>query len=250
MLKLFRRREIRPLSAPEGERIYAVGDIHGRLDLLDRLLAAIDADDAARPAARRTIIFLGDLIDRGPESAGVVERVRERLAAGGARLILGNHEEVFAAAARGDSKATRALYRMEGAPTMLSYGLTPEEVEDGSFDDLARLLAARVPTEHLALLDRGEDLIRMGDYVFVHAGINHRASLEEQTTRDLRWIREPFLSHPGNPEFVVVHGHTPLRAVDNMPYRIGIDTGAFASDVLTAVGLEGEARWFLDTRAE
>lgn len=248
MLKLFRRREVRRLTVPEGERIYAVGDVHGRLDLLDRLLEAIDADDAARPAARRTLIFLGDLIDRGPESAGVVERVRERLADGGARLILGNHEEVFAAAARGDSKATRALYRMDGAPTLLSYGLSQDEIEDGSFDDLARLLTTRVPAEHLALMERAEDLIQIGDYVFVHAGIDHRRPLDEQSTRDLRWVREPFLSHPGNPEFAVVHGHTPAPEIENQPYRIGIDTGAFATGVLSAVGLEGDARWFLDTR--
>ena len=248
MLKLFRRREVRPLTVPEGERIYAIGDVHGRLDLLDRLLAAIDADHAARPAAQRTLIFLGDLIDRGPESAGVVERVRERLAAGGARLILGNHEEVFAAAARGDSKATRALYRMDGEATMLSYGLSQDEIEKGSFDDLARLLATRVPTAHVALMEGAEDLIRIGDYVFVHAGIDHRRALEEQSTRDLRWVREPFLSHPGNPEFVVVHGHTPVPEIENKPYRVGIDTGAFASGVLSAVGLEGGSRWFLDTR--
>lgn len=249
MLKLFRKRESRPLIVPEGERVYAIGDVHGRLDLLDRLLDAVDADHAARPPAERTIVFLGDLIDRGPDSAGVVERVRERIAAGGARLILGNHEEVFAAAARGDSKATRALYRMEGAPTMESYGLTPDEIESGSFDDLAKLLAQRVPAEHLALLERGEDLIQLGDYVFVHAGINHRVALDEQSTRDLRWIREPFLNHPGNPEFVVVHGHTPVSEIDNQPYRIGIDTGAVFTGTLTAVGLEGEERWFLDTRA-
>lgn len=248
MLKLFRRREARLLTAPEGERIYAIGDVHGRLDLLDRLLATIDADHAARPAARRTLIFLGDLIDRGPESAGVVERVRERLDAGDGRLILGNHEEVFAAAARGDSKATRALYRMDGASTMLSYGLTPDEIEHGSFDDLARLLTLRVPAAHLALMERAEDLIQIGDYVFVHAGIDHRRALEEQSTRDLRWVREPFLSHPGNPGFAVVHGHTPVPEIENQPYRIGIDTGAFATGVLSAVGLEADARWFLDTR--
>lgn len=248
MLKFFRRREVRRLAAPDGERIYAIGDVHGRLDLLDRLLAAIDADHADRPPARRTLIFLGDLIDRGPESAGVVERVRERLEGGDARLILGNHEEVFAAAARGDSKATRALYRMDGEATMLSYGLSQDEIERGSFDDLARLLATRVPPEHLALMERAEDLIQIGDYVFVHAGIDHRRGLEEQSTRDLRWIREPFLSHPGNSAFAVVHGHTPGPQVENQPYRIGIDTGAFATGVLSAVGLEGDARWFLDAR--
>lgn len=248
MLKLFRRREVRILVAPEGERLYAIGDVHGRLDLLDRLLAAIDADDARRGPARRTVVFLGDLIDRGPDSAGVVERVLERIAAGGARLILGNHEEVFAAAARGDSKATRALYRMDGAATMRSYGLTAEEIEGGSFEDLAALLAERVPANHLALLERGEDLIQLGDYVFVHAGIDHRRPLEEQSTRDLRWVRDPFLKHPGNPAFVVVHGHTPVPEAENHAYRIGVDTGAFASGVLTAVGLEGTDRWFLDTR--
>ena len=105
-----------------------------------------------------------------------------------------------------------------------------------------------MPADHLALLERAEDLIQLGDYVFVHAGIDHRRTLDEQSTRDLRWVREPFLSHPGNPEFAVVHGHTPVPAIENLPYRIGIDTGAFASGVLSAVGLEGDARWFLDTR--
>lgn len=236
-----------PMVAP-GQRIYAIGDIHGRADLLEQLIAMIEADDAARGDAEILLIFLGDLIDRGPDSAGVVERVGQLLSAGDqVRLIKGNHEEVFAAAATGCSKSTRLLMKIGGYETLESYGISRAEADEGTMQDLADLLKQRIPQAHLAILNRGEDMVRSGDYVFVHAGIRPGVILDQQKPSDLRWIRGPFLDTRRRDPFVVVHGHTPTEAVEFLPDRIGIDTGACYSGKLTALGLEGAERWVLQT---
>lgn len=233
---------------PAGQRVYAIGDIHGRSDLVDALMARIDADDAARGAAQTTIIFLGDLVDRGPDSAGVVERLKQ-LAAGPrtVRFLLGNHEEVFLKAVGGDRQALRFLARIGGRSTIISYGISPEEYDAMDFETLSEHLAEKVPADHIAFLKRFEDQISIGDYLFVHAGIRPRVALEEQSCSDLRWIRGDFLDYRGDHGCMVVHGHTITEAVDEQPNRIGIDTGAFASDCLTALGIEGSERWYLST---
>lgn len=243
-----------PPSVGEGRRVYAIGDIHGRLDLLDELLDRIVADGTVRGGAETHIIFLGDLIDRGPDSAGVVRRAMELAAGasgasdGGIRFIKGNHEEVFLHAARGDVSSTRFLIRFGGRETMLSYGLSAEDYERFDGEELTDWLLNAIPRAHVDFLDDFEDLIEIGDYVFVHAGIRPQVPLAEQQTSDLRWIRDEFLSwrqpHDGK---IVVHGHTIMLEVDEQPNRIGIDTGAFRSGRLTALGLEGAARWHLST---
>lgn len=249
MLKrLLRRGEPTSAAIPAGERVYAVGDIHGRRDLLDILLRKIDADDFARGQARTTLIFLGDLMDRGSESRGVVERLMQLADTGGrVRFLMGNHEEVFLKAAAGDRAALRFLIRIGGQSTILSYGVSHAEYDACDFDELAELLAERVPPEHLAFLQGFQDHIAIGDYLFVHAGIRPRLPIEEQTGADLRWIRSEFLEYRGDHGKIVVHGHSITDDVDEQPNRIGIDTGAFASGRLTAIGLEGAERWFLST---
>jgi serine/threonine protein phosphatase 1 len=237
---------VSPPAIPSGQRVYAVGDVHGCLSLLERLLAAIDADDAARGPALTTLIFLGDLVDRGPGSAGVVERVRQ-LAGTGAdvRLLLGNHEEVFLAALEGDLQALKLFCRIGGRETALSYGITSEAFEQANYEDLAALLSAAVPVGHRALLMSGTGMEVIGDYAFVHAGVHPGRMLDEQRGADLRWIREPFLNHRKRMERVIVHGHTIADEVEFCAHRIGVDTGAYLSGRLSAIGLEGSMRWVI-----
>ena len=235
----------RECRLPAGERVYAVGDIHGRLDLLEAMLDLISADGASRPYSRTTLIFLGDLVDRGPDSRGVVARVRHLCEAGCARLIKGNHEEVFVEAARGSRHAANALVRIGGMPTILSYGISEAEAREGSFADLARLLQRRVPPEDVDFLDRSESSIVLGDYVFVHAGLRPKLALQDQNPRDLRWIRESFTESDHNHGHFVIHGHSISPTIEERRNRIGLDTGAFASGRLSAMGIEGADSWFL-----
>jgi len=235
-----------PASLPEGLRVYAIGDIHGRLDLLETLLARIGADDAARDACRTQLIFLGDLVDRGPESAAVVERAIG-LHTAGARFLMGNHEEMLLRMLDGDIAALRAMVRVGARETILSYGVSEAAYDASDFEELAELFAARVPDEHVAFLRGCEDRILLGDYLFVHAGVRPAVPLGEQSPSDLRWIRREFLDCEDDHGYVVVHGHSISETVEERPNRIGIDTGAYASGRLTAVGLEGADRWYLET---
>lgn len=251
VLKLLRR-AIEPTpptaSVPAGMRVYAVGDIHGRLDLLDQLLFRIEADERARGTAQTQLIFLGDLVDRGPNSAGVVQRALELKQSGRpVRLLMGNHEEVFLKALGGSLEALRFFVKIGGRATILSYGFDETEYDRLDYDALLPELIARVPAEHVAFLKSFEDRIAIGDYLFVHAGIRPRVPIDEQSGGDLRWIRSEFLDFRGDHGAVVVHGHTITDAVEERSNRIGIDTGAFASGRLTALGLEGGERWYLST---
>jgi serine/threonine protein phosphatase 1 len=248
LLNLFARAQPRACTLPAGRRVYAVGDIHGRRDLLDRLLELIAEDDRRRAAADMEVIFLGDLVDRGPDSRGVVQRLLE--ASRGPqrmRFLMGNHEEVFLRAARGDVRALRFLIRIGGRETLLSYGVTEDEYRSLDFDELTEVVGCKVPDEHLVFLSSFEDWIEVGDYLFVHAGLRPGVALADQATSDLYWIRDDFLRHGDSFGKVVVHGHSITEEVDLRPNRIGIDTGAFASGRLTAIGLEGSERWFLST---
>ena len=245
MPAFWRRSKIRVHSAPPGVRLYAIGDVHGRADLLDQLLERIERDDAARPGAPRRIIFLGDLVDRGPHSREVVETVRQLCAGGEALLIKGNHEEVFVQACWGDAKAVRALLGIGGRETLRSYGLSAFEIENEDLETLAQRIAGCVPRDHLALLQAGRDHVVEGDYLFVHAGVRPGLRLEDQDPHDLRWIRSQFLRSTSDHGYMVVHGHTPTSEPEVRNNRIGIDTGAFRSGVLTALGIEGSSRWFL-----
>ena len=233
---------------PAGQRVYAVGDIHGRLDLLDDLLSRIDRDDAEREPAQTTLIFLGDLVDRGPHSSGVVDRLMRLQASGRpVHFLMGNHEEVFLLAADGDVQAMRLFIRIGGMETILSYGITAEEYRAADFETLTDMFARRVSREHVAFVSSFEDYIEVGDYLFVHAGIRPGVPLTDQSPSDLRWIRDAFLNHGGDHGRRVVHGHSIREEVEPLPNRIGIDTGAYASDRLSAVGLEDDQHWFLST---
>ena len=233
---------------PDGRRVYAVGDIHGRLDLLDEVMEMIEIDGAARSAAPTTIVFLGDLVDRGPDSRGVVERLRTLAAdRDDLRFLAGNHEEIFLGAIDGDAKAVRLFCRIGGRETMVSYGIDPQDYERMDFREVAEALQRVVPAAHRAFLSSFENQIVIGDYVFVHAGVRPGVELDDQHTKDLRWIREPFLSEASATQYRVVHGHTISAEVDYQTHRIGIDTGGYATGILTALGLAGTDTWLLQT---
>jgi serine/threonine protein phosphatase 1 len=233
-------------AIPEGRRVYAIGDVHGCLSLFDRLLARIDADNEARHPADVTLILLGDLVDRGPDSAGVVERAIQLQDRGGDfRWLLGNHEEVFLKALSGDPAAMRYFVRIGGGPTIHSYGLDGDEYRGMAFDELAEAFPRLVPERHRRFLQSAEEKIAIGDYLFVHAGIRPGVGIEQQRSSDLRWIRDDFLDDGSDHGCVVVHGHTIFDEVQVRPNRIGIDTGAYATGRLTAVGLQGTERWFI-----
>ncbi len=248
LLNLVRSRASRLHFVPAGQRVYAVGDIHGRLDLLETLLAAIQADDGRRAAVRTTIIFLGDLVDRGPDSAGVVQHLLE-FSRGpvSTRFLMGNHEEVFLRALDGDTSALRLLIRIGGRETIFSYGISREDFRNLDFEDLAAVLKQRVPADHVQFLASFERSVEIGDYLFVHAGLRPGVAIADQASSDLRWIRDDFLRHRESFGKLVIHGHSITDEADIRSNRIGIDTGAFSSGRLTAIGLEAEQRWFLST---
>jgi len=251
--RLFKKAVIsRPLDTarvPDNERIYAIGDIHGRNDLLQALLTKIDTDNASRGRADTQIIFLGDLMDRGEDSAGVIETAMALKASGmKVRFLMGNHEEVFVRACRkNDTKVTRFFLRIGGEATVLSYPITRAEYITLDMEQLSERLWTLVPHEHLEFIESFEDQIVIGDYAFVHAGIRPGVPLSEQKPSDLRWIREDFVDQRGDLEKVVVYGHTIYGEVEERGSRIGIDTGAYASNKLTALALEGGERWYLQT---
>lgn len=240
-----------PAAGPPGSRAYAVGDVHGRLDLLERLLQTIEADASARPASKTYLVFLGDFIDRGPDSAGVLERLRTYSPSFAKPIfIAGNHEEVFLRVLGGDEPVFRDWLNFGGAECVQSYGLDPEQLGRLEPKTAIERLRAAVPEAHVEFLESLADTFRFGSYLFVHAGIRPGIDLAHQDQFDLRWIREPFLSHEQEHGVIVVHGHTIVPDVEERANRICIDTGAYRSGVLTAVGIEGSDRWYLGASAE
>lgn len=235
----------RPAAIPAGERVYAIGDIHGRADLFAEMIRAIEADDAMRTPARTTVILLGDLVDRGPESAGVIAAARQWQERRRVRIVAGNHEEMFLAAFEQED-VLRAFLRHGGRETVLSYPVDPLAYAEADYAGVQALMRAAVPADDIAFLAGFEQQIRVGDYLFVHAGIMPEVALDAQRPGDLRWIREPFLSYPGDHGCVVVHGHTITTEPAIRPNRLGIDTGAFMSGRLTALALEGTDRWLIE----
>ena len=165
----------------------------------------------------------------------------------GVRVLAGNHEEILLRALGGDDKALRLFCRIGGRETAISYGIAPAAYERMGYAELSAALNSHVPPAHRAFLDRLEDMIVMGDYVFVHAGVRPHTALEQQHSDDLRWIRSAFLDYGRPLEKMVVHGHTIADQVDRQPHRIGIDTGAYQTGKLTAIGLEGTESWTLQT---
>jgi len=248
--QLFRpKKDVVTASIPAGQRVYAIGDIHGRHDLLDKIARAIDEDDAARGMADTTVILLGDLIDRGPSSSAVIEMARQWSQRRKVRILGGNHEEMFLLSFY-KINAFKGFLRIGGQETILSYDVDRLKFRAADLEEAQQMMIDAVPFEDREFLHGFEQMIRIGDYLFVHAGINPEVPIEEQQSSDCRWIREPFLSHDGDFGCVVVHGHTVTDEAVFRPNRIGIDTGAFMSGKLTAVGLEGNERWLIQAQED
>jgi diadenosine tetraphosphatase ApaH/serine/threonine PP2A family protein phosphatase len=237
-------------TLPEGQLLYAVGDIHGRIDLLQRLLDLIERDAAASSGAeRRTLVFLGDYVDRGPDSRGVVERLIRDLPPGFDKHFLkGNHEAILLDFLDDPWRLDHWLLN-GGEETMRSYGVDTERLARLSAppDVWRQAFAEALPEAHLHFFRDLQLSVSFGDYLFVHAGVRPGVPLAAQSEADLIWIRGPFLNHADPFGKIVVHGHTPGREPVTRPNRIGIDTGAVFTDRLTALRLQDGAREFLQT---
>jgi serine/threonine protein phosphatase 1 len=245
---------VRPGTVPAGQAAYAIGDVHGRLDLLEDMLSRVSRDAQGHPADQtRHLVFLGDYIDRGAESRGVIEHLLDEPMAGFTKAyLMGNHEEAMLAFLEGLSDGLDWL-SFGGIETLLSYGVPLRNVPRTREDALAlrRALAEAVPPSHLDFLRRCTLHHSIGDYLFVHAGVRPGIPLEGQSASDLMWIRDDFLrSRLPLPGRVVVHGHTICDLPQNREHRINIDTGAFASGRLTCLVLRGADRRFLSTADE
>jgi serine/threonine protein phosphatase 1 len=232
-------------SLPTGRRIYAVGDIHGRADLLAALFARIDDDLKSRPIADAVQVFLGDYIDRGPNSREVIDLLLARRKGYGVVLLKGNHED-YALRFFSEPALLSEWKNVGGLNTILSYGVNPTSRHDHkSQRRLATALGHSMPDSHRRFLGGLALSFSCGDFFFVHAGVRPGIPLQKQSQHDLLWIREDFLLHEEDFGKVVVHGHTPAREPEIRPNRINIDTGAYATGRLTCLVLEGEQMSFL-----
>ena len=233
-------------TLPEGLRIYAVGDIHGRLDLLRALYAHIAGEIADSEPARTVEIFLGDYVDRGQHSAGVIEWLTSDTSVADQRIcLLGNHEDMLLEALR-NIEAMPHWLANGGVETLLSYDVIPPlDFTGAPLTAARRALLAAMPGRHLSFLASLERLAEFPPYLFVHAGIAPGVPLERQDPHDLVWIRAPFLNSYADFGRIVVHGHTPVPEPDVRSNRINIDTGAVFSGRLTCLVLEGDGMRFL-----
>lgn len=251
-LRSLTRQQTKPGTAPEvpaGRRIYAVGDIHGRLDLLRRLHLLVAEDAAARPGPLNVLVYLGDYIDRGDASSAVIDLLLDEPVAGFETVHLkGNHEESLLRFLV-DIEVGPAWLAYGGAETLLSYGVRPPQPagRDRELQRAQAELRARLPERHRRFLEGLRLTHEEGDYLFAHAGVRPGVSLARQQEADLLWIRDEFLLSDEDFGKIIVHGHTITARPDVQHNRIGIDTGAFASGTLTALVLEGKTWSFLQT---
>lgn len=238
--RLFKRRAERKRLLPEGVRIYAIGDIHGRADLLDACFRKIDQHLREHPVIRPIQITIGDYVDRGPDSRGVLDLLWTRSQQSETVMIRGNHESAFMDFLR-DATTLSEWARIGGLETLMSYGLKPTfSPSSAEQDKLAADLKSSLPAQHQALLQSLLPSFSCGGYFFTHAGVRPGIPLSEQSEHDLMWIRDEFLLYEAQFEKVIVHGHTPVREIDVRANRINIDTGAYATGRLSCMVFEGE----------
>lgn len=238
-------------STPADTVIYAIGDVHGRSDLLELLTARIVEDAAGRRAGKRLLVCLGDYVSRGTGSRRVIEMLLAPPPAGFDRVTLrGNHEDYVLRFLDGDLDAGRRWFLWGGLAVLPDYGIEigPRDWHaDATLAEVRRHLADKLPAEHLAFVRNTRTSYRSGDYLFVHAGVRPGVPLADQDVHDLMWIRQPFIGSTADHGAVVVHGHCIVDEPEMCANRIGIDTGAFETGVLTCVALEGERRDILQT---
>ena len=251
LLSLFRRKPVEGSGVPAlqaGRRIYAIGDIHGFADRLDALLSMIAADVEASPQVQAEAVFLGDYIDRGPDSAAVLDRLARRDIPLPFVALRGNHEALLLKALV-DPAGMAHWCRSGGGATLASYGIELQPNVRGKTLTRAReALLERMPEQHRSFLAGTALHYVAGPYTFVHAGLRPGVPLEQQREDDLLWIRDAFFRAAHSIDGVVVHGHTPRPRPENELHRINVDTGVFKYGTLTCVVLDGAERRFLSTR--
>ena len=232
-----------------GTRVYAVGDIHGCLELLQILVGQIRAHAAAVPSAQKVLIFLGDYVDRGPDAKGVIDYlVNLNLTDWKLVFLRGNHDQAVLDFLQ-DATSYRAWRSFGAGETLLSYGVAPPQFErEADFEEARVALSQNLPKGHLEFFENLAHYHIEDGYMFVHAGIRPGIPLEEQGPEDMMWIREGFLSYRGSLPKVIVHGHTPSDMPIRNRQRICIDTGAHATGRLTAAILENQDCTFIQTR--
>jgi serine/threonine protein phosphatase 1 len=234
-------------SLPADLRIYAVGDIHGRLDLLDELLARINSDIARRPTARPICVFLGDYIDRGPSSRQTIDRLIEHGATNESVFLKGNHE-LIAIKCLSDRGLFDQWLRLGGLETLVSYGVPRKTLAKGKqIAELQSAFHSVFPKEHFRFFRNLRNSFACGDFFFAHAGAQPNVDLSRQKESDLLWIRGEFLSSNFDFGKIIVHGHTPVREIEVGPNRINIDTGAYATGRLTCLVIEDSSLSVIDT---
>jgi serine/threonine protein phosphatase 1 len=241
------KRESQPAlraAVPADHFVVAIGDLHGRLDLLEQLWRKIDAVSRLSAARQRTLIFIGDYVDRGLQSAQLVERLLDGFSGFETVYLKGNHDETLLQFLA-DPTVGEVWRNFGGLETLRSYGITHGAGK--SWAQTRSEFASVLPRTHEAFFKNLRLHHTVGDYIFVHAGVKPRVPLDEQRESDLLWIREEFLESSVNFGRIVVHGHTPADAPEIRNNRIGIDTGAYMTGNLTAVVLEGRTRQFLST---
>jgi len=237
-------RQSHSATTPERTRVYAIGDVHGRDDLLDEIAGLIESDRKTAPAEVLTL-FLGDYIDRGPHSAAVVERLASGRFPTPFRALRGNHEAMLLRFLA-EPSVLEFWRNYGGLETLHSYGVDVSAAMRGGGYGAARdAFSEALPAAHRAFLKATEFSAAVGDYFFCHAGVRPGTPLADQDEEDLLWIRDGFLSHERSFGKIVVHGHTPVASPEVRVNRINIDTGAFATSRLTCLALEGEDRRFL-----
>ena len=234
-------------SLPAELRIYAIGDIHGRLDLLNELLARISSDIALRPTVKPLYVFLGDYIDRGSASRETIDRLIEHGKTHESIFLKGNHE-LIAIKCLSDRGLFDQWLRLGGLETLVSYGVPAETLANGKqIAELQSAFHGALPQAHFRFFRDLKNSFECGDFFFAHAGVKPNVELSRQKENDLLWIRGEFLTSKDDFGKIIVHGHTPAREIEVGPNRINIDTGAFATGRLSCLVLEGEELSVIDT---
>jgi serine/threonine protein phosphatase 1 len=232
-------------KGPEGMLIFAVGDLHGRLDLLTRMYEGITGHLRQRPVADWRIIHLGDYVDRGPDSRGVIDFLIAAKARDPRIICLAGNHDVGLLDFLAEPDVNGLFAGNGGRQTAMSYGVALDFLDEAVFPSQYGDFCRAVPEAHRHFLRNLAYSAEFGDFFFCHAGIIPGVPLDEQQPRDLMWIRDRFLNHPGLHPKVIVHGHTPSAQPEVLANRVNIDTGAFASNVLTALVIEGSDKQLL-----
>jgi serine/threonine protein phosphatase 1 len=229
-------------------RLYVIGDIHGRADLLEQIIEKISDDLASHGEIDCVTVTLGDYLDRGPNSRGVVERLSRNPFPTRYVALKGNHEALLELFLKDPSIANH-WRRLGGLETLHSYGVPVGELMVGQgYDKAAEALKAAMPPEHVRFLSSLEPFVNIGKYFLCHAGIRPNVPLTQQSIDDLLWIRDEFLNSDIVFEKMIIHGHTPREWPEVRPNRINIDTGAFATGRLTCLVLEEKQERFIFTK--